>query len=107
MKIHFERSGGFAGISTSFTVDSNSISFEEQNTVKNMVNTARFFELPSETQLPKRGADYFKFKITVEMEENKKSHTINTNDITMPSELRPLVNYLEKKIKEKKRKNIS
>jgi hypothetical protein len=97
MKIHFERSGGFAGISTSVTVDSNSVSFEEQNIVKNMVDTARFFELPSETPLPKRGADYFKYKIRVETEE--KSHTIKTNDMTMPSELRPLVNYLEKKTK--------
>jgi hypothetical protein len=97
MKIHFERSGGFAGISTSVTVDSNSVSFDEQNIVKNMVDTARFFELPSETPLPKRGADYFKYKITVETEE--KSHTIKTNDMTMPSELRPLVNYLEKKTK--------
>jgi hypothetical protein len=99
MKIHFERSGGFAGISTSFTVDSNSISLDEQDIVKNMIDTARFFELPSETPLPKRGADYFKYKITVEMEENKKSHTIKTNDMTMPYALRPLVNYFEKKIK--------
>jgi|SRR5919202_5782438 hypothetical protein len=99
MKIHFERSGGFAGISTSFTVDSNSISLDEQDIVKNMIDTARFFELPSETPLPKRGADYFKYKITVETEENKKSHTIKTNDMTMPYELRPLVNYFEKKIK--------
>jgi hypothetical protein len=101
MKIHFERSGGFAGISTDITVDYNSLSFDERSAIKNMVDSANFFDLPQETPLPKRGADYFKYKITVEMDENNKSHTIKTNDITMPPSLRPLVNYLQNKLKKK------
>jgi hypothetical protein len=101
MKIHFERSGGFAGISTDITVDYNSLSFDERGAIKNMVDNANFFDLPQETPLPKRGADYFKYKITVEMDENNKSHTIKTNDITMPPSLRPLVNYLQNKLKKK------
>jgi hypothetical protein len=101
MKIYFERSGGFAGISTATTVDYNSLSFDERDVIKNMVDSANFFDLPQETPLPKRGADYFKYKITVEMDDNKKSHTIKTNDITMPPSLRPLVNYLQNKLKNK------
>jgi hypothetical protein len=49
MKIHFERSGGFAGITTAITVDSNSIPSDEQDRLENMIDTAKFFELPSET----------------------------------------------------------
>jgi hypothetical protein len=102
MKIHFERSGGFAGIGTTFTVDSNSLSFDEKDRLRNIIDNARFFDLPSETPLPRRGADYFKYKITIESDDPKKSHTIETNDMTMPSELRPLVNYLKDKTKSKR-----
>ena len=42
--------------------------------------------------------DYFKYKITIETNENGKSRTLTTNDMTMPSELRPLVDYLESKL---------
>ncbi|HEU4444592.1 MAG TPA: protealysin inhibitor emfourin [Nitrososphaeraceae archaeon] len=101
MKIHFERSGGFAGIRTTFTVDSNSLSFDEKDRLRNIIDNSKFFDLPSETPLPRRGADYFKYKITIESADPIKSHTIETNDMTMPSELRPLVNYLKDKTKSK------
>jgi hypothetical protein len=104
MKIHFERSGGFAGNAppTTFTADSNSLSFDEKDRLRNIIDNAKFFDLPSETPLPRRGADYFKYKITIESDDPKKSHTIETNDMTMPSELRPLVNYLKDKTKSKR-----
>jgi hypothetical protein len=103
MKIHFERSGGFAGISTATTVDYSSLPFDEQDRLRNLIDNAKFFDLPSETPLPKKGADYFKYKIMIEMEENnKKSHTVKTNDMTMPSELRPLVDYLQNKTKSRR-----
>jgi hypothetical protein len=100
MKIHFERSGGFAGISTVVPpIDSHSLSSGEQDELRDMVNRAKFFELPKETPLPKKGADYYKYTITIEDDENKRSHTIKTNDETLPPELGPLVDYLESKIK--------
>src|SRR5215467_9537274 len=98
MRIRFERSGGFAGLPTTLEVDSSSISLNEQSRVKAMIDTAKFFELPLDTPLPKNAADYFKYKITIENNENGKSRTITTNDMTMPSELRPLVDYLESKL---------
>ena len=105
MKINFERSGGFAGISAAVTVDYNSLSFDERNRLKSMVDDANFFKLSQDSPLPERGADYFKYKITIEDEENKASHTIKTNDITMPSELRPLVKYLNGELKNKLKGN--
>lgn len=92
LKIYLERSGGFIGVHKTFIVNFDSLSFDEQNILRNMINKAKFFDLPSEAPLPKRGADYFKYRLTIE--ENEKSHTIKTNDVIMPSDLRPLVNYI-------------
>ena len=96
-KIYFERSGGFAGISISTMVDIHSLPPDEAHKIQRMIDNAKeFFDLKkSPLPPPKRAADYFRYKVTVETEQ--KRYTIETNDITMPSELRPLINYLEKK----------
>jgi hypothetical protein len=96
-KIYFERSGGFAGISISTMVDIYSLPPDEAHKIQRMIDNAKeFLYQPSKLPLsPVQGADYFKYKVSVETEQ--KRYTIETNDITMPSELRPLINYLEKK----------
>ena len=98
-KIYFERSGGFAGISVSTMVDIHSLPPDEARKIQSMIDNAKeFFDLKeSSSQPPKRAADYFKYKVTVETEEKK--YTIETNDITMPSELRPLISYLIERVK--------
>jgi hypothetical protein len=95
MKIYFERSGGFAGFPISTTVDIHSLPPDEANKIQGMIDNAKgFFYQPSKlTPAPPQAADYFKYKITVQTEEGMQN-TIETNDITMPSELRPLINYL-------------
>ena len=103
MKIYFERSGGFAGISSSTEVDTHSLPPDEANKIQGMINNAKFFDLKeSSSQPPKRAADYFKYKVTVQTEEEGKQNTIQTNDITMPSNLRPLINYLIEKATKKR-----
>ena len=100
-KIIFEKSGGFAGISSSITVDIHSLPSDEAHKIQGMIDNSSFFDLPSKSIPPQKGAaDYFKYKVTVETEEGKK-YTIETNDITMPSELRPLVNCLNKLLSQK------
>jgi hypothetical protein len=101
MKIYFERSGGFAGISSSTMVDIHSLPPDEAHKIQDMIDNAKgFFDLKTSSSLPpKRAADYFKYKVRVETEE--KQNTIETNDITMPSELRPLINYLMEKAKKR------
>jgi hypothetical protein len=108
MKIYFERSGGFAGFPISTTVDIHSLPPDEAHKIQGMIDNAKFFDLKeSSSSPPKRAADIFKYKITVqteeeEEEEEEKQNTIETNDITMPSNLRPLINYLiEKAIKKR------
>jgi hypothetical protein len=98
-KIFFERSGGFAGISISTIVDIQSLPPDEAQRIQGMIDNAKeFFGKKKSSPPPKRAADYFKYKITVETEENQ--NTIETDDITMPSELRPLISYLTEKAEE-------
>lgn len=99
-KIYFERSGGFSGISINTTVDMHSLPPDEADKIQGMIDNAKgFFYQPSKlSPAPTQAADYFKYKITVQTEEGEgegMQNTIETNDITMPSELRPLINYLE------------
>jgi hypothetical protein len=102
MKIYFERSGGFAGIRMSTEVDIHSLPPDEAHKIQGMIDNAKeFFNLKeSSSQPPKRAADYFKYKVTVQEEEEQ--NTIETNDITMPSNLRPLINYLIEKATKKR-----
>jgi hypothetical protein len=103
MKIYFERSGGFAGIRMSTEVDIHSLPPDEAHKIQGMIDNAKeFFDLKeSSSQPPKRAADYFKYKVTVQKEEEEQN-TIETNDITMPSNLRPLINYLIEKATKKR-----
>jgi hypothetical protein len=104
MKIYFERSGGFAGIRMNTEIDIHSLPPDEAHKIQGMIDNAKeFFDLKeSSSQPPKRAADYFKYKVTVQTEEEEKQNTIETNDITMPSNLRPLINYLIEKATKKR-----
>lgn len=100
MKIQFECSGGLAGIHTSVVLDTSSISSDEVKQIEELINCSNFFNLPSESPPPKRGsADYFNYKITIDIGERR--HTIRTNDITMPNEIEPLINFLQEKSRSK------
>jgi hypothetical protein len=96
MKIQFECSGGLAGIHTSVALDTTSMSSDEVKRIEELVNSSNFFNFPSESPPPKGGsADYFSYKITIDTGERK--HTIRTNDIMMPNEIEPLINFLQEK----------
>ena len=79
MKIKFERSGGFAGMLTTVSVDTTLLLSEQAAKLQNMVEDANFFSLSSAPP-PKRGpADYFSYKITVDAEDGK--YTLECTDI--------------------------
>ncbi|MGQ9468240.1 MAG: protealysin inhibitor emfourin [Nitrososphaerales archaeon] len=100
MKIYFERSGGLAGMRIVATLDTDSLPSDEAHQIQAMVTGAKFFDLPSKLPQPKKGADYFQYKITVEKEGRK--HTVETSDATMQPALRPLVDFLVKKARKGK-----
>lgn len=99
MRIYLERSGGFAGMRTTFTIDPASFTPQEVKRLQNMLDKADFFNLqPKMLPDPKKGADYFRYKLTIET-ENKKN-TIETTDITMIQPLKLIIDFLMDKGKD-------
>jgi hypothetical protein len=96
MKITIERSGGFAGISTTFSADDGTLNLAEKQQLERLLRSSKFFDMPLESPAAKtRGAaDYFIYRITVEKDPGK-SHTVETTDVTMDQSLRSIVDILE------------
>jgi hypothetical protein len=94
MHIHFERTGGFAGMRKVVSLDTESLLPEEGKTLQEMINAAGFFDLPAKFSAPKKGADYFQYSITVELEGKK--HSVQVAETAVPDNLRPLIQYLIK-----------
>ena len=92
MLIRLERSGGFAGMRKSYAIDTESLPQEEAGKLHELVNAADFFNLPAKFPAPKRGADYFQYRMTVEMEGKK--HTVDVSDPEVPDKLRPLIQLI-------------
>jgi len=96
MKIYFERTGGFAGIRASASVDTDTLPQDESAQLHNMCNNMNFFKMPSR-YTPKNGAaDLFHYKITIESKDGK--HTVETTDVSMTPELEIFINFLSEKV---------
>ncbi len=94
MLILLERTGGFAGMRKEVTLDTETLPSEEARKLQEMVDTAGFFNLPEKFPAPKRGADYFLYRLTVDSGGNK--HTVEVSDPAVPATLRPLIQSLMK-----------
>jgi len=94
MKIQFERRGGFAGIRKDTKLDTDSIPSNVAEELLELIEKADFFNLPEKFPAPKKGADYFQYRLTVEKEGKK--HTVEVSDPAVPATLRPLLQFLLK-----------
>jgi hypothetical protein len=92
MRIFFERSGGFAGRTLTAELDTTSLSPDEAQKIRKMVEEAGFFHLPASIPAPARGADALEYVVTVE--EQGKQHTVRATEMTVPDALRPLLEHL-------------
>ena len=91
MRISFERSGGFAGMLMSVSVDTNKLAPTEASQVKSLVEESGFFELP-EAIATSAQPDRFQYHLTVA--EPKRKHTVTVSESSMPGTLKPLVDWL-------------
>ncbi len=94
MLIHLERTGGFAGLRRTVTLNTDTLPSEEARKLQEMIDAAGFFDLPEKFPLPARGADYFVYRLTVE--KDGKKHTVEVSEPAVPAELRPLLQSLLK-----------
>ncbi len=99
MKINIERSGGFAGLNNTFSADESELASSQVDQIKALLKNSKSFD-PTSSPLPKKGAaDYFTYKITIQ--DDDQTHTVNTTDVTMPPELRTIVDLVLKKSNKK------
>ncbi|HWT80698.1 MAG TPA: protealysin inhibitor emfourin, partial [Candidatus Methylomirabilis sp.] len=66
---------------------------DEEKRMRDLVESAHFFELPTVLRSPTPGADRFQYKISVETEQFK--HTIQFDEGATPAQLRPLLAWLK------------
>jgi len=101
LQVHFERTGGFAGMRLAATIDAASLSPEEARQLRELVDAAGFFELPAEIGGATRGADRFLYTLTVEVEGQQ--HTVRTSDAAAPAALRSLIDWLTNSVRQARR----
>jgi hypothetical protein len=94
MLIEFERRGGFAGIRKDTKLNTESIPSKVVEELLDLIDKADFFNLPEKFPVPKKGADYFQYRLTIENEGKK--HTVEVSDPAVPATLRPLLQFLSK-----------
>ena len=100
MRISFERSGGFAGLTLTAELDTASLPADDADQVQKMVEAAGFFQLPASIPAAARGADAFQYVVTVE--DQGRRHTVRTTDLAAPDALRSLLQHLTKVAREKR-----
>ena len=86
MRVQFQVSGGigyFPGLAASRTIDADALGEEERRALQQLVEDARFFELPARTPAPRDAADYQTYEITIE--DGGRTHTVVFSDPVTPA----------------------
>lgn len=89
--VTFKRSGGFIGKGMKYELNLNQLPTEDARYLIHLIEQAQFFDLP-ENLIIKFNPDEYQYTITVDADVM--THTVRTNDSTMPASLRPLVDQL-------------
>jgi len=89
--ISFKRSGGFIGQGMRLQLDLSRLPSNDARAIIRLIEQAEFFNIP-ENLIVKFNPEEYQYTITVDM--GIVSHTVRTNDTTMPASLRPLVDEL-------------
>jgi len=91
MRVHFERSGGFAGTRLAVDLEEASLPAEERAALRDLVGACDFFALP-----PRIGGgatpDGFGYRVAVE--DGGRAHAVTAGDEGMPDGLCALVDFL-------------
>ncbi|HEY5984666.1 MAG TPA: protealysin inhibitor emfourin [Anaerolineales bacterium] len=94
MNIEFVRSGGFAGLKLSLTVQTEDLSSEEASRLRRLVEEAGFFDLEPATKATP-APDRFEYHLAIESQVWGR-HTVELPETAVPDEMRPLLEHLTK-----------
>ena len=95
MRVHFQVSGGigsFPGLAAPRTIDLDTLAEEDRRRLQQLVDDARFFELPSRIPAPRGAADYQSYEITIE--DGARRHRVTVSDPVAPAPLHKLIDAL-------------
>ena len=90
--IHYERTGGFAGLKLSTAFELDELDDEQSKQLAELLDDLDFFDLPAQILPPRPGADQFTHKIEVAGKKGK--HSVLTTDSAAPEKLRELIELL-------------
>jgi hypothetical protein len=95
LRISFERSGGFAGITMKTALDEKDLAPEEAQKFRQLVEKADFFNSPGKIMPRSPQPDRFQYELR--LEEKGRQHTVTISEEVLPAKLKPLVNWLMEK----------
>ena len=101
MRISFERSGGFAGITTKTVVDEKDLAPDEGQKLRQLVEGTDFFNLSKKIMPRSPRPDHFQYELS--LEESGRQHTVTMSEETLPEKLRPLIKWLMEKARQTKK----
>lgn len=93
MQVQFQRSGGFAGLLLSANINTDTLPPDEAQQLINEMNSAHFFDLPTQISGKPGAADTFQYVITVQ--QGGATHTVQADDSALPDNVVPFVRHLE------------
>jgi hypothetical protein len=98
LRISFERSGGFAGITMKTAVDEKDLALDEAQKLRKLIEEADFFNLSGKMMARSPQPDRFQYELR--LEENDRQHTVTMSEEALPQKLKPLVNWLMEKARQ-------
>lgn len=102
MRVIFEQTGGFMGRRASLSLNLDELPPAEAKTLRGLLDEADVFSL-ADTPASDSARDVIHYLIRVETDDA--SHTIHTSDVSMPDQLRPLMQELSRLARQSQRKN--
>lgn len=103
-KIHFERTGGFAGIRLAAEIEVNDLPEDQKHEILELLDEMDFDELPEKLANKIPMPDEFIYSITVESES--KEYRVTGGESSLPQDMSPLLeilgNITKQKMREKK-----
>jgi hypothetical protein len=101
-KIKFERTGGFAGIRLTAEVEMDNLPEDEKRELIKILDDSDFDELPKKLSGKMPIPDEFVYSITVNSRE--KEYQVVAGESSLPDDLQPLIEKLERIAKKQMRK---
>jgi hypothetical protein len=95
MRVHFQISGGigyFPGLAAPRRIDVDTLAEDDRLRLKELVEDARFFTLPTRIPAPRAAADYQTYEITIE--DGARRHHVAVSDPVAPAPLQKLIDAL-------------